>query len=350
LITFGYEFEHEKYGNDGLSATAANNFAARARQSSSTIYAQDQLDFFKRKLQISGGFRAQFFNLKTPTFTGTNPPYSNVTLGNPPNAYTFDGSASYFFERTGTKIRSHVGNGYRVPSLYERFGTFYSSFSRAFIALGDPNLKPERSIGFDAGIDQTILKNRAKFSAVYFYTRLIDTIGFGNVVPNIGATTRPFGGYLNTKGGISRGAEFSGQVRATDSTDVFASYTFTNSDQRAPQVSGSGILQTLGVPKNQFTIVATQRFGKRLSVNFDFLATGDYLAPIFSNANFRTYIYQFKGNRRGDLTARYELPVNGEKLRFVFAGTVENLFDYDYFENGFRTTGRTARASLGLNF
>jgi outer membrane cobalamin receptor len=109
-------------------------------------------------------------------------------------------------------------------------------------------------------------------------------------------------------------------------------------------------LQTLGVPKNQFTLVATQRFGNRLSINFDFLATGDYLAPIFSNQTFSTYVYRFGGNRKADLTARYELPVRDEKLRLVFAGTIENLFDYDYYENGFRTFGRTARASVGLNF
>lgn len=166
----------------------------------------------------------------------------------------------------------------------------------------------------------------------------------------IGDTRRDFGGYLNTKGGLSRGAEFSGRVRASDSTDVFASYTFTNSDQRAPQITGTPFLQTLGIPNHQFTIVATQRFGKRLSVNFDFLATSDYLAPIFSNQTFSAYVYRFDGNRRADLTGRYELPVRDEKLRLVFAATVENLFDYDYFENGFRTTGRTARGSVGLNF
>lgn len=351
LITFGYEFERERFGNNGFSPNPASAFSIRVRQSSNTFYAQDQLDFFKRKLQISGGFRAQFFNLKNPTSTGATPPYRNVTLESPPNAYTFDGSASYFFERTKTKIRSHVGNGYRVPSLFERFGSFYSTFGTpGFVAFGDPNLKPERSVGFDAGIDQSIYKNRARLSAVYFYTKLIDTIGFGNSVVNIGATTRPFGGYLNTKGGVSRGAEFSGRVRASDSTDVFASYTYTNSDQRAPQVTGTRILRTLGVPNHQFTLVATQRFGKRLSVNFDFVGTSDYLAPIFSNQTFNTYVFRFKGNRKADLTGRYELPVRNEKLRLVFTGTIENLFDYDYFENGFRTFGRTARAGVGLNF
>ncbi len=349
LVTIGYEFEHEKYGNDGFTPNGAGNFFTRAYQTSNTIYAQDLLGFFNDKLQIAGGFRAQFFNLKTPEFSAGNAPYSGLTLENPPNAYTFDGSVSYFFNSTGTKIRAHVGNGYRVPSLYERFGTFYSSFSRNFIALGDPNLKPERSIAYDGGIDQTLFSNRARLSATYFYTHLIDTIGYGNVVPNIGNTARPFGGYLNTTGGNARGAEFSGEVKATSSTNIFASYTFTNSNQRTPQVAGSGIVQTLGIPAHQFSLVATQRI-KNLTLNFDFLMASNYLAPIFSNTTFSTYLYRFDGNRKADLTGSYEIPLRNESLRLRIFGTIGNLFDYDYYENGFRTEGRTARGGLGLSF
>ncbi len=278
-----------------------------------------------------------------------NAPYTSLTLENPPTAYTFDGAASYFF-KTGTKIRAHVGNGYRVPSLYERFGTFYSSFGTpSFVALGDPELKPEKSIAYDAGIEQNIFKNRAKLSATYFYTKLIDTIGYGNNARVIPGTPRPFGGYLNTKGGIARGAEFSGQIKATSSTDVFASYTFTNSDQRVPQVSGNPNISTLGIPENQFTLVATQRF-KRAWVNFDFLATSNYLAPIFSNTSFNTYVYRFDGNRRADLTAGYTFPINNEKLNLRIYGTIENLFNYDYYENGFRTVGRNGRIGLSFGF
>ncbi len=348
-ITFGYEFEHEKYGNDGFTFDGFGNFFTRAKQSSNTFYAQDLLQFFNNKLQIAGGFRAQVFSLKTPEFSVNNAPYQNVALDNPPTAYTFDGAASYFFDKSGTKIRAHVGNGYRVPSLYERFGTFYDNFSfpNRFVALGDPNLQPEKTIAFDGGIEQNLFKNRAKLSATYFYTKLIKTIGFGNNARIITGAPRPFGGYLNTKGGIARGAEFSANFKATDSTDVFASYTFTNSDQRAPQVSGNRNIETLGIPKHQFTLVATQRI-KRFWANIDFLATSDYLAPIFSNSTFATYIYRFKGNRKADLTAGYTFPFRQEKLNLRVYGTIENLFDYDYYENGFRTFGRTAR--IGMNF
>ena len=154
---------------------------------------------------------------------------------------------------------------------------------------------------------------------------------------------------MNTKGGIARGAEVSGQIRVTDSTDVFASYTFTNSDQREPQVTGNTNIETLGIPKNQFTLTATQRF-KKAWVNFDFLASDSYLAPIFSNTFFNSYIYRFKGNRRADLTGGYTFGFKQEKLSLRLFGTIENLFDYDYFENGFRTVGRNARAGLAFGF
>ncbi len=351
-LTAGYEYEHEKYGNDGFTPSGAGNFFTRAYQSSNTFYAQNLLKLMQNRLQLAGGFRAQFFNLKTPNFSLNNAPYTSLTLSNPPNAYTFDGAASYFFERSKTKIRAHAGNGYRVPSLYERFGTFYANYltPNQFIPIGAPNLKPERSIAFDGGVEQNAFDNRAKFSAVYFYTKLLNTIGYGTL-----PQPDPFGrdnfasggGYINTKGGIARGAEFSASVKAAKSTDVFASYTFTNSDQRAPQVSGNANIETLGIPKNQFTLTATQRFA-RAWVNLDFLASDSYLAPIFSNQNFSSYVYRFKGNRKADLTGGYTFPLNQEKLNLRVYGTIENLFNYDYYENGFQTFRRTAR--IGVNF
>ena len=349
-VTAGYEFEYERFGNDGFTPDLSGNFTTRATQSSHTIYAQNLVSLLKGQLQLAGAVRAQFFDLSQPRFSLSNAPYSNVTLNNPPAALTFDGAASYFFQRTGTKLRAHVGNGYRVPSLFERFGTFFSSFGiPSFVALGDPGLKPERSVAADAGVEQNLAKDKVRLTATYFYTKLIDAIEFGNVVPNIGTTTRPFGGYRNAEGGIARGGEFSATVKPERSTDIFASYTFTNSDQRSPQVTGSGVIETLGIAKHQFTLVATQRI-KRFWVNFDFLGTSSYLAPVFSNATFNTYVYRFRGNRRGDLTAGYNFGWKQDKLNVRVFATVENVFGYQYFENGFRTSGRNGRVGLSLGF
>ena len=351
-LTGGYEFEREKFGNDGKTPSGTANFFVRAGQRSNTFFVQDLLSLDENRLQLAGGFRVQQFNLQRPEFSLANAPYTNVTLNDPPAAVTFDGSASYFFPKSGTKLRAHVGNGYRVPSLYERFGTFFSTFpSNSFVPIGAPDLKPERSTAFDAGVEQNLAKERVKLSATYFYTTLFQTIGYGPL-----PQPDPFGrdnnlsggGYLNNKGGIARGAEFSGKVRPTDSTDIFTSYTFTNSDQRAVQIPNSRISQSLGIPDHQFTLVATQRY-KRFWVNFDFLATSNYLAPIFSNTSFVTRIYRFNGNRRGDLTAGYTF-AGKKNSTFRVYGTVENIFDNEYYENGFRTAGAVARAGISFGF
>jgi len=349
-LTAGYEFESERFGNDGLTPAGTANFFTKAGQKSNTFYVQDLVSLLGGYLQLAGGARVQRFSLDRPEFSLANAPYNSLTLSDPPTAYTFDGAASYFVRKSGTKFRAHVGNGYRVPSLYERFGSFYSTFpSNSFIAIGDPFLRPEKTIAFDAGVEQNVANDRVRLTGTYFWTRLTDIIGYGNVVPNIGTTVRPFGGYENQKGGTSRGGEFSVKAKATDTTDLFASYTFTDSKQRAPQVSGSGIFKTLGVPDHQFTVVATQRFG-RFWVNFDFLATSSYLAPIFSNSTFNSYIYRFDGNRRGDLTGGYSFGFGKERMTLRIFGTVENMFDHEYYENGFRTSGATARAGLSFAF
>jgi vitamin B12 transporter len=348
-LKIGYEFELEKFGNDGVFASPADNFSIRARQSSNTFYAQDLLSLFKNRLQISGAFRAQWFALDAPDIGSANLPARFADAETPPASYTGDGSVSYFFDKTGTKLRAHVGNGYRVPSLYERFSA--SFFLGAYFFSGNPQLKPERSIAFDGGIDQTLFKNRARLSATAFYTEIKDEIAY--------LPTDDFNGaaYFNFDKHFSRGLELSADIAPTNQTRIFASYTFTNSDVRnfrrqtflPPALVFSRDRKAFGIPDHQFTFVLTQRI-KRLALNFDFLATSDYLAPIFSNTFFDNYTYRFKGARRADITAAYEIPTAKDKLRLRLFGTIENLFGYTYFENGFRTTGRAARGGVSLSF
>ena len=195
-LTAGYEFERERFGNDGKTPSRTANFFTKAGQQSNTFYVQDLVSLVGGNLQLAGGLRVQRYGLDRPSFSLANAPYNNLSLTNPATAYTFDSAASYFFSKSGTKLRAHVGNGYRVPSLYERFGTFFSTFGTpSFIAIGDPFLKPEKTIAFDAGVEQSVARDHVRLTATYFYTRLNDIIGFGNSVPSIGSTTRPFGGW-----------------------------------------------------------------------------------------------------------------------------------------------------------
>lgn len=348
-LTVGYEFERERFGNDGTFVTASNNFSFSAKQSSNTLYVQELLGIADGRLQISGAFRAQWFSTEKPVFSSNNFPSRFNSPATPPASYTGDGSASYYFRETRTKIRAHVGNGYRAPSLYERFGSYF--FLGSFFGLGNPQLKPERSFAIDGGIDQELFGERMKLGATYFYNEVRDEVSY--------LPTDDLGGpsYYNADRHFSRGAELSAGLKPTDSTDIFASYSFVNSDLRAsrrltflpPATIVSVDRRSFGVPANQFTLVVTQRF-KDVWLNLDLLATSSYLAPIFSNSTFRTYTYRFEGNRRADLTAGYAFKLRKDKLNARLFATVENLFGNEYYENGFRTAGRNGRIGLSFGF
>ena len=342
FISGGYEFENENFKNPSYPVDPAANSNVDVTQTSHTLFVQDQLRFMDDRLQISGAFRAQFFRLRQPVFTGASSPYAGFTFPSPPTAYTGDGAVAYMFRSTGTKLRAHVGNGYRAPSLFERFGTFFDSFF-GFTPIGDPRLKPDRSIAFDAGIDQTLYKNRLRASATYFYTRLQQVIIF-DFSGAINPVTDPFGrfgGYGNSNGGIARGVELSLTVAPTRTLNASASYTYTKSLQSTPQVAG--VLRSLVIPDHQFSLVVSQRFGRRVLINFDLATSSDYLAPIFPRA------YRFRGLVKADLGASYTLPLT-ESRSLRFFGYVDNLFDRDNFESGFRTPGRTGRAGASLSF
>lgn len=348
LLSAGYEFESETYANDNSqqyvpTATSAINVT----QTSHSAFAQDQAQFFGDRLQISGAFRAQFFSLENPVFTPLAlAPYQGLTLAAPPPAYTGDGSAAYFFRKTETKLRAHLGRGYRAPALYERFGAGFDPVF-GYSVYGDPQLRPERSTGLDAGIDQSFFHGRLKTSASYFYTWLQDVINF-DTTGLINPVTDPFGrfiGYLNTKGGISRGLELSGTMAPTRGLKVTSAYTYVNAIERTPIVGD--VLQTFVVPKNQFSVMATEQATSKLLLTFDTIQSSSYLAPIYGNVLTQTY--RFGGLRKVNVGASYRVPLNDRKDVRLFV-RLDNLFDQTYYESGFLTPGRTALGGLQFEF
>jgi outer membrane cobalamin receptor len=124
-INAGYEFENENYHTRTIEPIENNaNSTEDVTQRYHAIFVQDQLHLFDRRLQLAGSYRVQFFNLSSPSFLpASGTPYSGVKLSNPPTSNTWDVSSAYLFRQTGTKLRAHVGTGYRAPSLYERFGS-----------------------------------------------------------------------------------------------------------------------------------------------------------------------------------------------------------------------------------
>ena len=348
FVTAGYEFENESLTNRSILGDPSADSNVNVSQRSNTFFIQDQLRLLEGTLHVSGGFRAQLFALKAPEFMpAEGSPYQGMDFESPGNAYTGDASLAYFFRDTDTKLRAHVGNGYRAPSLFERFGASFGPFG--FAVFGDPLLDPERSIGFDVGFDQELAGNRLRASATVFYTRLQTIIIFdfsGAIDPSTDPFGR-FGGYRNSDGGSARGLELGATAALPLGLHLSAAYTYTDAD--APADLAEELPQAFAVPKHQFSVVATQRIGSDFYVNFDLTVSDSYLAPIFDSVTFASRAYRLEGIAKADLGASYSLPVSSVgSLRFY--GRVDNLFDQRYFENGFRTAGRTGRAGVVLDF
>ena len=344
LIDAGYEFEYEKYGNRNLMPNPADNSTVAVSQSSHALFAQDQISLLGDRLQLAGSYRAQFYSLDSPVLTpAARAPFAGLKFSAPPAAQTADGSTAYFFRRSGTKLRAHVGRGYRAPSLYERFGTYYSSLF-GYGALGDPRLAPEHSISVDAGIDQTAWNGRARFSATYFYTQLQTVIAFSTLTAD---PFNRFSGYLNTRGGLARGVELSTSLAPTSTTKVLLAYTYTNARERVPLVEN--ILQTLITPPHQFGLSVTQRVGPRFTAIFNLQTTGDYLAPLFDENTFASRPYRFGGMHLAEFGGEYRLPL-GENRALRFFAKAANVFDQSYFESGYRTPGVTGRGGVQFEF
>ena len=345
LITGGYEFENENYAFDFTDASDPGGASGvNATQKSNALFVQDQTRWFGGRLLVTGGFRAQYFTLDRPALLPlASAPYQGVAINSPPAAYTGDGSVAYFFRSTNTKLRGHVGRGYRAPSLYERFGSGFDSFF-GYSAYGDPRLAPENSTAFDFGIDQTFAKGRVRASATYFYTTLQQVIAFATLTGS-----DPFGrffGYYNSHGGISRGVETKVAMAPVAALNFSASYTYVNAVERAPV---AGAWRTLAIPRHQFSAALTWRAGKRMLFTFDTLDAGNYLAPMFSDVTFSSRAYSFDGLRRVNAGASYRLPLGEFRaLRFLVRG--ENLVNQEYFENGFRTPGRTVNGGIQFEF
>jgi outer membrane receptor protein involved in Fe transport len=308
---------------------------------------QDQTRWLDGRLVVSGGFRAQYFSLNRPALLpAASAPFQGISFTSPPAAYTGDGSAAYFIRKTNTKLRGHVGRGYRAPSLYERFGSGFDSFF-GYTTYGDPRLASEHSITLDAGIDQSFASGKVRASATYFYTRLQQLIAFALLSGN-----DPFGrffGYYNSKGGLSRGVETTLAVAPVAALNISATYTFVNAIERSPVVGD--VLRTFVIPRHQFSASAAWRPGKRTLLTFDTLDAGNYLGPVFPdfvNA-FSTRVYRFEGLRRVNAGASYRQPLGEfQAVRFYVRG--ENLGGQEYFENGFRTPGRTAYGGIQFEF
>ena len=170
LATVGFEIERESlFQQSTPSLSAFNNTTDRQR--TFAVFGQDQLSFFDDRLQLSVGSSWPILSHSAADRPGT------LNSVNAEKSITGDGSIAYLIRSTNTKLRAHVGNGFRAASLFQRFGagTFPGI---GLVRFGDPTLRAEQSIGVDGGVEQRLARDRVLFGVTYFYTHLQRAIVF----------------------------------------------------------------------------------------------------------------------------------------------------------------------------
>lgn len=354
ILSAGYEWTREHYlevASDGSPDPASRIYdRTEAEQQFNAVFAQDEIRLLKSRLEILLSGRFTGVNLTQPNVVGGSSPYLATTLPSPPNAWTGDASAAYFFARTGTKIRAHFGNAFRMPSLYERFGGYF--YGGAYYALGDPRLSPERAVSGDFGFDQYLLGERVRIGATYFYTRLQQVVGYEDFPPTY---IDPYGrtsGYYNTGGGMSRGVEVTTEIRPSRRTLIQASYTYTNAkDVTSEYYTGTGVdpLQMARVMPNEFKVVATHQLGHHVDLAMDFVGASSYLFPLYGYDFSASTAYLFPGLRQLGIAGGYTRAL-GERLTARFYTRISNALDQDYYQDGFRTPGIWAVGGVHLSF
>jgi vitamin B12 transporter len=337
LATAGFEFERESFFQSSQpSFNAFNNTTDRQR--TFAVFGQDQLSFLDDRLRLSLGVRGQWYRIRSADRPG-------ILQGTQAeSSATGDGAIAYFIRSTGTKLRAHAGNGFRAASLFERFGE--GTFSGASLTrFGDPTLRAEQSISADGGFDQRLANDRVMFGATYFYTRLQRVIAFtGFAVDPLGLGR--FSGFENRPGGLSRGVETYLNASPVKGMDLGASYTFTNSDR---SLTSQGLQPEYVIPKHLLGLTLRQRY-RSLLFSVDVNHTGSHIAPVFeNNFPFRMAELTFSGYTKANVFASYETR-RTERVVLVLFGGVENVFDREYFENGFRAPGVVGRGGITVRF
>ena len=128
------------------------------------------------------------------------------------SATTYQLSAAYFFDRTGTKVRGSYGTGFKAPSLLQLYYPY---------GYGNTDLDPEESESYEVGIDQYLLDDRLTISITYFHNDITDLIG----TQSVGGVTQ----FYNVAGVEAEGLETTLSWRLSRELTLNLHYTYQES-------------------------------------------------------------------------------------------------------------------------
>lgn len=233
-------------------------------------------------------------------------------------AYTFRVAPAIVL-KSGTKIKAAWGSGFKTPSLYQLYAP-----ATDWGPIGNENLKPEKSQGWDAGIEQFLYHDRLTLGITYFrndFAKLIDYDWSQ--------------GYINVAKAESKGVEIYFTARPLNDLTCQANYTYTDAVDKA---TGARLIRR---PEHAANLTAYYAFSAQTSVSLNIIYTGKrddwFPYPIRTTTAAFTLINMAASYR---LTKKIEISLR-----------VDNLLDLDYEEvPGYGTAGRSAYIGFKTDF
>jgi vitamin B12 transporter len=225
------------------------------------------------------------------------------------------------------KLRASAGTGVANPTFFELFGFIPGSFDP------NPNLKPEKSFGFDVGADLSVLGGAGKVSITYFDADL------ENEISGTFNSTTFRSSTINLVGKSKRrGLELETQLRLSSEWSLGAAYTYTDSKQpdgqsevrRPRHIASASVSYSLPSQRGGLTL-AVDHNGQQQDLDFTSFSTARVALKDFTLVRLAG---RYALTPRIDVTARIENALNQE---------YEEVFSY-------RASGRAAFVGVTAKF
>lgn len=237
---------------------------------------------------------------------------------------TYRLAPAYYF--SDTTLKASLGTGFRSPSLYELFSD-----------SGNENLDPEKSLGWDVGVEQAFQEKTAKAGLTYFNTVYEDRIGWD---ANLITPQTPWGAYnqLDGKTKIS-GMEAFLEYRVIPELNLSLDYTYT--DTKDPD--GNRLVRR---PYNKVHFNSRYEFLEKGMINLDAYWVGDrdeITSAMDGDGNPVEYLDAYS---LLNLSVQYDITKH-----MSLHARVDNLFDEFYEEAwSYATPGRSAYVGMKLTY
>lgn len=232
---------------------------------------------------------------------------------------TWRGSALYRHLETDTEVHVSYGTAYKSPTLYQLFG-------RSAFFTGNPNLNPEESKGWEAGVKQSVLNDRLSAGVTYFH----------NDITNLIQSNATFTSYVNIGKAKTQGIEAFVAASILPNLAARVDYTYTDAHD---DISNLWLLRR---PWNKLSVAVDWKpiqtvdlglqaiyDGARADINaqtFGRITPGGYTTVNLTGAWQVTPTWQVFGRMQNAFAKNYQNPNGFQQLGFGAFGGIKATF------------------------